>query len=143
MSSSKKNSEENKVAEIFIVEDDTSLRILYEKVLILNGYNVTASARDGEEAVKLFKNFSNKPDVILMDHRMPIKNGLEAAKEILEINNKSIIIFASADKSIREEAISIGAMSFKDKPFTIERLVNNIEKALNRARYPKIENKLS
>ncbi|MHA1489913.1 MAG: response regulator [Promethearchaeota archaeon] len=131
------------MAEIFIVEDDTSLRILYEKVLILNGYNVTASARDGEEAVKLFKNFSNKPDVILMDHRMPIKNGLEAAKEILEINNKSIIIFASADKSIREEAISIGAMSFKDKPFTIERLVNNIEKALNRARYPKIENKLS
>lgn len=131
------------MAEIFIVEDDTSLRILYEKALIFNGYNVTASARDGEEAVKMFKNFSNKPDVILMDHRMPIKNGLEAAKEILEINNKSIIIFTSADKSIREEAISIGAMSFKDKPFTLKRLFSNIEKALNGARYPKIENKLS
>lgn len=66
-----------------------------------------------------------------MDHRMPIKNGLDASKEILEMDGHPIIIFASADKSIREQALSMGVLSFKDKPFTLERLFNNINKALD------------
>jgi len=118
---------------ILIVEDDHSLRLLYEKALSLKGYNVIGSAKDGEEAVKLYKDFKNKPDIILMDHRMPIKNGIEATKEILanSSENKPKIIFASADKTIKETALSIGAISFKDKPFTLEKLFNNIKKALN------------
>lgn len=119
------------LVEIFIVEDDDALRILYEKALKLNGYNVIGSAKNGEEAVNMFKNFSNKPDIILMDHRMPIKNGLEAAKEILEIKNNTKIIFASADQSVKAEALSIGVISFKDKPFTLEILFKNIEKAIH------------
>ncbi|MHA1104417.1 MAG: response regulator [Promethearchaeota archaeon] len=118
---------------ILIVEDDHSLRLLYEKALSLNGYNVIGSAKDGEEAVNLYKDFKNKPDIILMDHRMPIKNGIEATKEILanssEIRPK--IIFASADKTIKEIALSTGAISFKDKPFSLEKLFKNIEKALS------------
>ena len=118
---------------ILIVEDDHSLRLLYEKALIFGGYNVIGSARDGEEAVKLYKEFKNKPDIILMDHRMPIKNGIEATKEILANSSevKPKIIFASADNTIKEIALSIGAISFKDKPFTLEKLFNNIKKALN------------
>ena len=116
---------------IFIVEDDESLSILYKKALILNGYDVIALAKNGQEAVNIFKELQNKPDIILMDHRMPIKNGLEATKEILKINNNSKIIFASADSSIKEEAISIGATSFKNKPFTLNKLIQNIEKVVN------------
>ena len=118
---------------ILIVEDDHSLRLLYEKALSLKGYNVIGSAKDGEEAVKLYKDFKNKPDIILMDHRMPIKNGIEATKEILANSSevKPKIIFASADKTIKEVALSLGAISFKDKPFTLEKLFNNIKKALN------------
>lgn len=117
---------------IFIVEDDTSLRTLYEKALVLNGYNVLHSARDGEEAVQMYKAFEKKPDVIIMDHRMPIKNGIEATKEILMDSSKAKpkVIFASADNSIRELALEIGAKSFKDKPFTLQRLYDNIKKAL-------------
>lgn len=113
------------------MEDDHSLRLLYEKALHLSGYNVIGSAKDGEEAVKMFKDFSKKPDIIIMDHRMPIKNGIQATKEILESSNKNkpIIIFASADKTIKETALSIGVRNFKDKPFTLERLFKNIEKA--------------
>jgi len=62
---------------------------------------------------------------------MPIKNGLDASREILEMDNHSMIILASADKSVRKEALSIGVLSFKDKPFTLQRLFNNIEKALS------------
>lgn len=118
---------------ILIVEDDHSLRLLYEKALKLKGYNVIGSAKDGEEAVNLYKDFKNKPEIILMDHRMPVKNGIEATKEILANSSeiKPKIIFASADKTIKQTALSIGAISFKDKPFTLEKLFKNINKALN------------
>ena len=119
-----------KIIRVFIVEDDRSLRVLYQKALDLNGYKVIASAENGLDAVKMFKNFSEKPDVVLMDHRMPLKSGIEAAKEILELDNEAKIIFMSADSTVKEEALSNGAVSFKDKPFSLERLFNNIEKAL-------------
>jgi len=122
-----------KITKIFIVEDDKSLREVYRKALNLNGYQVIASAKNGQEAVSMYKSFPEKPDIILMDHRMPIKNGLEASREILEMNGNgySKIIFASADKSVRKEALSMGIQSFKDKPFTLKRLYDNIEKAMN------------
>ena len=119
------------IISIFIVEDDHSLRLLYEKALQLNGYDVVGSAKDGEEAVNMYNRFSSKPDIILMDHRMPIKNGIEATKEIFRNSSdiKPKIIFVSADRSIKETALSIGVISFKNKPFSLKRLFNNIEKA--------------
>lgn len=62
---------------------------------------------------------------------MPKKNGLEATKEILSISNHTKIIFASADRSVEKEALSIGAVKFKKKPFSIERLKKNILKVIN------------
>jgi DNA-binding NtrC family response regulator len=122
---------------ILIVEDDHSLRLLYEKALSLNGYNVIGAAKDGEEAIKMYMDFVTKPDVILMDHRMPIKNGIETTKEILSnsVKDKPKIIFASADKTIKELALSTGAFSFKDKPFSLDRLFSNIEKAMKNITY--------
>jgi two-component system chemotaxis response regulator CheY len=119
-----------KIIKIFIVEDDRSLRSLYEKALNLNGYKVIASAENGVDAVNIFKNFSQKPDIILMDHRMPLKSGIEAAKEILELDNGTKIIFMSADSTVKEEALTNGAVSFKDKPFSLDKLFSNIEKAV-------------
>jgi len=118
------------MASIFIVEDEFSLLRLYEIVLTAYGHKVIAVAKNGEEAVQKYKLFTSKPDIIIMDHRMPIKNGIEASKEILEINKDANIIFASADKEARKKARMIGALSFKDKPFSNEKLMRNIEKAL-------------
>ena len=86
-------------------------------------------AEDGEEAVKMFKSFRIKPKVILMDHRMPEKNGIKTSEEILSLDKKVKIIFVSADSSIKEEALSIGAFSFWEKPFTIEQLIYDINRA--------------
>jgi two-component system chemotaxis response regulator CheY len=119
------------LARVLIVEDDDSLRTLYQIALKLKGHDVIGTACDGNEAIDMFKNFAIKPDIILMDHRMPGKNGLEATKEIMEMDGKPIVIFASADISVREEAISLGARSFKSKPFSIEKLCANITKAMN------------
>ena len=127
------------MARVLIVEDDDSLRNLYQIALKLKGHEVIGTAGDGNEAVDMYRNFSIKPDIILMDHRMPGKNGLEATKEILQMNGKSKIIFASADQSVREEAISLGARSFKPKPFSLEKLCSNIKKAMNSG-YIKLKN---
>jgi len=91
---------------------------------------VLGIAEDGDEAVFMFKSFSDKPKVILMDHRMPNKNGIEASKEILHIDKRTKIILTSADISSKEEALSIGAFSFWDKPFKFENIIDEINNAL-------------
>ena len=118
------------MANIFIIEDDPTLQSTYNELLIISGHYIQGIANNGEEAVKMFKSFSKKPDIILMDHRMPIKNGLETTKEILEIDNDSKIIFVSADNSVKEEAINMGAAEFLKKPFGFKKLLKDIGKIL-------------
>jgi len=115
---------------ILIVEDDLSLQRLYEMMLKTFGYAVIGKAKNGIEAIDIYTSSSPKPDVILMDHRMPIKNGIETASEILKLNSHSKIIFTSADNSVKKQALSIGATSFLEKPFNLEQLLNEIEKVL-------------
>lgn len=103
---------------------------MYEKMLKISGFNMVITATNGEEAVNMYKSFSVKPDIILMDHRMPIKNGIETSKEILQIDKSSKIIFMSADQTIKESALALGAIAFKEKPFTMKSLIDNIQKAL-------------
>jgi len=65
-----------------------------------------------------------------MDQRMPEMNGIEASKVILQIDNRVRIIFISADVSVKEEAISIGAFLFLDKLLTIDELIDSINRAI-------------
>jgi len=111
---------------------------LYNMVLDAYGFKVMGMAKNGEEAVEMYKVFNQKPDLIIMDYRMPIKSGIEASIEILQINRNAKIIFASADNSIKEHAKSIGALYFKNKPFSNEKLIKNIYKALQLSKYQTI-----
>ena len=116
---------------IFIVEDDLSLQRLYEMMINVFGFKVVDKASNGKEAIEKFMSFSSKPDLILMDHRMPVKNGIDTAIELLKINNNIKILFASADNSVNGRALEIGASSFIKKPFTVVELLNEIKKVLN------------
>lgn len=109
---------------------------LYGMILENAGFQIIGSANNGEDAIKMYKSFSLKPEIILMDHRMPIKNGIEATKEILQISNNSKIIFASADNSVKKKALSIGATSFLEKPFGLKKLISEIDKALSESNFP-------
>lgn len=119
-----------KIEDVLIVDDEPSLQFFYEQVLIMNGFEVVGIANNGIEAVSMFKSFSNKPKVILMDQRMPEMSGIEASRIILQIDNRVKVIFISADASIKEEAISIGVFLFIDKIFTIDELVDAINNAI-------------
>jgi CheY-like chemotaxis protein len=112
---------------VFIVEDEPFLQYLYESLLKKAGFVVMSTAKNGEEAINKFRVFPNKPDFILMDHRMPIKSGLEAMEEILRTKPPSKIIFVSADRSIKEKALSSGAVGFLEKPFDSADLINYLK----------------
>jgi two-component system chemotaxis response regulator CheY len=113
---------------IFIVDDDQSLQRLYILILKEAGFEITDTALNGKVAVEKYISLKEKLDIILMDHRMPIKNGLDAMTEILKIDGHGKIIFASADISVREKALSLGACEFLDKPFNMGKLLNIIQK---------------
>ena len=115
------------MVKIFIVDDDQSLQRLYGLILREAGFEIIDTAINGKVAVEKYKNFKEKPDIILMDHRMPIKNGLDATIEILEIDNSTKIVFASADISIKEKALLFGASAFLDKPFKMQGLITTIK----------------
>ncbi len=118
------------MVKIFIVDDDQSLQRLYILILREAGFEIIDTAFNGKVAVEKYTSFEEKPDITLMDHRMPIKNGLDAMREILQIDARGKIIFASADISIKVKALSLGACEFLDKPFKMGKLLTTIQKVL-------------
>jgi len=119
------------MVKIFIVDDDQSLQRLYILILKDAGFEIIDTALNGKVAVEKFLSLKTKPDIILMDHRMPIKNGLDAMTEILQIDGHEKIIFASADITIKQKALSLGACEFLDKPFKMSKLLTIIRRVAN------------
>lgn len=112
---------------IMIVDDEELLIELYSKLLEVKGYRVVAYARDGQEAVDLFKVLDERPQLVLMDHRMPVKSGLEAMTEILEIEPRVQVVFLTADASVAERAMDAGAADVILKPFRMDVLHKTVD----------------
>lgn len=110
-------------ARVFVVDDEDFIRDLYKDMFESRGHTVF-SAKDGDEALKLIKDMPSKPDAVIMDHRMPGKDGIETTREIRKFDPSIPIIFSSADETVREKAISAGAVSFWTKPFPISMLID-------------------
>lgn len=114
------------MASIFIVDDEENLHQIYKALFAMKGHKVVGSAFDGDEAVQLFLKLNPKPDVIIMDHRMPRMDGISATKMILEISAVSKIVFVSADETVRTQALEAGAAVFQVKPVRAEALFDTI-----------------
>ncbi len=112
---------------IMVVDDEEFLHELYIKLLDLKGYRVVASALNGEEAVSKFRGMDDRPDLVLMDHRMPVKNGLDAMREILEIDPDAQVVFLTADASVAEQAMELGAADIILKPFRMDLLHKTVD----------------
>ena len=94
------------------------------------GYHDVGISINGKEAVNNYKTCIEKPEIIIMDYRMPVMNGIDAMNEILKINGETKIIFASADTRMKDISLSEGAKGFLSKPFKIEELTNLINKVI-------------
>jgi CheY-like chemotaxis protein len=119
--------------EVAIVDDEGELRMLFSRGVALLGYHVGFDAGDGVEIVRAVLEGGIHPDLILMDYRMPIMTGIEAAKAIHEAKPDIKIIVVTADDSVRQEAVSSG-FSFLEKPFSIAALSKALEEALGPSR---------
>jgi len=115
---------------VLIVDDAKLMRNMIKKILKEMKDVTTLETDNGESAVELYK--AVKPDLVTMDITMDFKNGVEAAKEILSYkpNAKIIMITALGQEKYLHECISLGVKDFIVKPFTKERILSAIKKAL-------------
>ena len=113
---------------VLIVDDDSFLHTVLERILNIGGHEVLGHAYDGADAIEKYVQLNQKPDIILMDHRMPVMSGAEATTELHKINPKAKVIFISADESVRDIAISAGALDFLTKPIRSKYLFAILEK---------------
>ena len=117
---------------IMVVDDEVFIVDLYRDILKLKGYEVIATAYDGDEAVQKYKAMEHQPDIVILDHRMPNKDGIETMADILAINKDAKVLFVSADIMIEKDALKNGAKGFLPKPFRMDELVEYIEKLAKR-----------
>jgi response regulator NasT len=116
---------------VLIVDDDPSIRLVLTRSLPTLGYTVVAAAETGEEAIQLA--LQARPQIILMDARIPAPDGLEASRAINEHHPTAIILLtAYGDAETIERAKEAGIMAYLRKPFDIEELKPTIEIALSR-----------
>ena len=112
---------------VFVVEDDPQVLELYRVILKMYGYEIAGFALDGKEAVRMFEAMNPRPDIIIMDQRLPLMSGVEATKEIMRMDPGAKVLFVSADLSSRESALSSGATDFIVKPFQIKDFMTRLD----------------
>ena len=115
--------------DLMIVEDEEMIRDLYQDLLSIRGHNILGMAKDGGEALDMYRGFDTKPDLIIMDHRIPGVSGLDAAREILREDPKTSIIVVSADDNAVWEALKMGMIGIR-KPFNVNELIEAIETSI-------------
>jgi len=121
------------VGRIFVVDDEVYIQDLYQSMLSVAGHEVVDTAYNGEEAVQKFEALHPRPDLVIMDHRMPIKNGLQATKEIMAKNPEAKVLVISADATVQPRCRDAGAVGFLEKPFTMDVLFRTIDTTIRGA----------
>ncbi|MFX0138392.1 MAG: response regulator [Candidatus Hodarchaeota archaeon] len=116
------------MARILLVDDERDLLLIYSKLLMMEGHDVVDSASNGKEAIEKFSKLPIKPDIIIMDYRMPVLDGLVAMKEILKKTPNAKVLFVSAEKRVEKEALEAGAIGFFTKPTSIRTLLAEIDR---------------
>ena len=114
---------------ILVAEDEALIRMDLVEMLQEAGYTVVAQATNGEEAIALAT--EHRPDLAILDVKMPILDGISAAEKIISIA-PVLMLTAFSQRELVERARDAGVMAYVVKPFTIGDLVPAIEIAISR-----------
>ncbi|MEI6693137.1 MAG: response regulator [Actinomycetes bacterium] len=121
---------------VVVAEDEALIRMDLVEMLTEAGFSVVGQAGDGRQAVELAKALA--PDIVIMDVKMPVLDGISAAEEIIAENISPVLLLtAFSQKSLVQRAVDAGAMGYVVKPFTSQDLFPAIDVAL--ARYEQLK----
>lgn len=116
---------------VLIAEDEALIRLDLAEMLREEGYDVVGEAGDGQDAVDLAEKL--RPDLVIMDVKMPRRDGIDAAAEIAGKRIAPILILtAFSQRDLVEKARDAGAMAYLVKPFSRSDLVPAVEMAVSR-----------
>jgi AmiR/NasT family two-component response regulator len=116
---------------VVIAEDEALIRMDLAEMLVEEGYAVVGQAGDGEKAIELAE--SERPDLVILDVKMPRLDGIAAAERIAAQRIAPVVILtAFSQRDLVERARDAGAMAYLVKPFTKDDLVPAIEMAVSR-----------
>ncbi|MEN9605853.1 MAG: hypothetical protein RJB29_727 [Actinomycetota bacterium] len=127
------NTKEQKI-KILVAEDETIIRLDLVEMLTEAGYEVVAQAENGAVAIELAK--QHKPDLAILDVKMPEVDGITAAEQIISIA-PVLMLTAFSQRELVERARDAGVMAYVVKPFSINDLLPAIEIAISRHRQMK------
>ena len=114
---------------IVVAEDEALIRMDLVEMLAEAGYEVIAQASDGAQAIELVQ--EHKPDLAILDVKMPVLDGISAAEEIIA-TCPVLMLTAFSQRELVDRARDAGVMAYVLKPFTINDLVPAIEIAISR-----------
>ena len=134
MSQTNNDTKSNTIYRIVVAEDETLIRMDLVEMLTESGYQVVAQATNGQEAITLAT--EHKPDLIILDVKMPILDGISAAEQLIGIC-PVLMLTAFSQKELVERARDSGVMAYVVKPFTINDLLPAIEISISRHRQMK------
>jgi two-component system, response regulator PdtaR len=121
---------------ILVAEDETIIRLDLREILERAGYEICAEARDGEEAVELA--LREKPDLAILDVKMPRLDGIDAARKIMADRPIPIVILtAYGQDELVSRAVEAGVFGYLVKPFRETDLLPAIQAA--RARHAELQ----
>ena len=115
---------------VVVAEDESLIRMDIVETLRDKGFDVVGEAGDGNKAVELA--FALKPDLMVIDIKMPDLDGLSAAEKITELKIPVVLLTAFSQQELVTRAAEVGAMAFLVKPFSPQDLLPAIEIALSR-----------
>ncbi|MEV0914513.1 response regulator [Streptomyces sp. NPDC049967] len=116
---------------VVIAEDEALIRLDLKEMLEEEGYSVVGEAGDGQQAVELAR--EHKPDLVILDVKMPVLDGISAAEKIAEESIAPVLMLtAFSQRDLVERARDAGAMAYLVKPFSKSDVVPAIEMAVSR-----------
>lgn len=114
---------------VIIVDDEKQMRFVLKKALLkISNIEVLGEASNGKEAIDLVEGL--KPDGVFIDVEMPNMDGIEAAKHILDIQPKIMLVFITAHQQYMPQAFELYAFDYMIKPFKLERLRQTINRMI-------------
>ncbi|GAA0359057.1 response regulator [Streptomyces olivoreticuli] len=119
------------ITRVVIAEDEALIRLDLKEMLEEEGYSVVGEAGDGETAVALAR--EHKPDLVILDVKMPVLDGISAAEQIAADSIAPVLMLtAFSQRELVERARDAGAMAYLVKPFSKSDVVPAIEMAVSR-----------